>query len=411
MKRLVAIFIILVLTCFLFAGCDIVDSAIDGVNASKHDINNAIIGLFSHTHNYAENIATPTCENQGYTTFTCECGDSYVGDYVDALGHDYVDNACTICGVRIYSVGLKYTSNGNGTCYVSGIGTCTDTYIVIPSVSPNGEKVIRIGTAAFYDCSSFTSVTIPNSVTSIGEGAFEGCTSLTSVTVPDSVTSIGSCAFRDCTNLTSIIIPDSVTSIDRYVFESCSKLTSVIIPDSVTSIGSGTFFDCASLSSIIIPDSVTSIGDGSFLNCTNLVSVTMGNGVTSISSLAFSGCTSLISIDVDPDNAYYKSIDGNLYTKDGKTIVQYATGKVDTTFTIPNSVTSIDEFAFLYCSSLVSVTMGNGVTSIGYGAFGHCTSLTTINYRGTAAQWNAINKDYWDYNTGDYTIVYNYTGE
>ena len=76
---------------------------------------------------------------------------------------------------------LVYTSNGDGTCYVSGIARCTDTNVVIPSVSPDGDTVTGIGDCAFYECTSLTSVTIPEGVTSIGGEAFEYCTSLTSI--------------------------------------------------------------------------------------------------------------------------------------------------------------------------------------------------------------------------------------
>ena len=71
--------------------------------------------------------------------------------------------------------------------------------------------------------------------------AFEGCSSLTSVTINDGVTSIGESAFEDCTGLTSVTIPNSVTSIGRYAFYNCTGLTSVTIGNSVKSIGSSAF--------------------------------------------------------------------------------------------------------------------------------------------------------------------------
>ena len=88
----------------------------------------------------------------------------------------------------------------------------------------------------------------------------------TSVTIPDTidgrkVTSIGGYAFRDCTSLTSVTIPDSVTSIEQYAFRDCTSLTSVTIPDSVTTIGGSAFWGCKNLTSVTIPDSVTRIED------------------------------------------------------------------------------------------------------------------------------------------------------
>ena len=96
----------------------------------------------------------------------------------------------------------------------------------------------------FYGCSSLTSVTIPNSVTSIGGWTFQDCSSLTSVTIPNSVTSIGEGAFTSCSSLTSVTIPNSVTSIGGWAFQFCSSLISVTIPNSVTSIGEGAFTSC-----------------------------------------------------------------------------------------------------------------------------------------------------------------------
>ena len=138
------------------------------------------------------------------------------------------------------SEGLDYELNENQNAYyVTGLGTCADTNIVIPS-EYQGLPVIGIGNRAFYDCTSFTSITIPDSVTSIGEYTFYGCTSLKKIKTPNSLTSIGEGAFYYNTSLKSITIPDSVISIGDNAFNNCSSLTSVIIPNSVTSIGDHT---------------------------------------------------------------------------------------------------------------------------------------------------------------------------
>ena len=257
-------------------------------------------------------------------------------------------------------------SNNDGTCYVAGIGTCTDTDIVIPSVSPDGDTVTSIGDYAFYICDGLTSIEIPDGVTSIGSYAFCGCSSLTSVTIGNGVLSIGGGAFADCSSLTSIQVDEDnpvYQSAGNCLIETATKTLIVgcqnsIIPadGSVTSIGDEAFYGCDGLTSIVIPDSVTSIGDGAFYGCDGLTSIVIPDSVTSIGYYAFEGCSSLTSIE------------------------------------IPNSVTSIGEWAFASCENLTSVTIGNGVTSIGDYAFYDCEYLMSITFKGTKAQWNAISK-------------------
>ena len=134
-------------------------------------------------------------------------------------------------------------------------------------------EVTTIGYEAFWDCSSLTSVTIPDSVTTIGGYAFSNCYSLTSVTIPDSVTEIGYDAFESCSSLTSVTIGDSVTTIGMYAFRDCHSLTSVTIPDSVTTIEEWAFRSCSNLTSVTISDSVTTIGNYAFIYCSRLISV------------------------------------------------------------------------------------------------------------------------------------------
>ncbi|NBQ26122.1 MAG: leucine-rich repeat domain-containing protein, partial [Verrucomicrobia bacterium] len=146
--------------------------------------------------------------------------------------------------------------------------------LVIPN-EIEGLPVTSMRWGAFSGCSSLTSITIPDSVTSIGEQAFAECSNLTSITIPEGVTWIGFKAFYRCWRLTSIALPDSVTSIGETAFSGCSKLTSIAIPEGVTSIGGGAFNNCSSLTAITIPDSVTSMGDNAFWDCSSLPSITI----------------------------------------------------------------------------------------------------------------------------------------
>lgn len=147
------------------------------------------------------------------------------------------------------SKGLAYTLNDDEASYsVTGIGTCTDTDIIIPS-EYEGLPVTRIDHDAFNKCTSLTSIVIPDSVTSIAWSVFWDCFSLTSVTIPNSVTSIDTQAFYGCTSLKSITIPDGVTQIEDYLFSGCTALTSIDIPTSVTGI-SDAFAELTKLSII-----------------------------------------------------------------------------------------------------------------------------------------------------------------
>ena len=259
--------------------------------------------------------------------------------------------------------------------------------VVIPS-KIDGKKVIGIGYRAFLDCSSLTSVMIPDSVSSIGISAFYGCSSLTSVSIPDSVTSIKDSAFYGCSSLTSVSIPDSVTSIGDHAFQSCSSLTSVSIPDSVSSIGDHAFFECTSLTSVSIPDSVTSIKDSAFQNCSSLTSVSIPDSVTSIKDSAFENCSSLTSVSI-PDSVTsigYSAFQNcssltSITIPDSVTSIEihaFQNCSSLTSVSIPDSVSSIESFAFSYCSSLTSVSIPDSVTSIGYYAFYGCSSLTSV---------------------------------
>lgn len=231
-----------------------------------------------------------------------------------------------------------------------------------------GNSVTSIGSCAFEDCSSLTSVTIGNSVTRIGNTAFSGCSSLIYVTIGSSVTSIGERAFYGCSSLTSITIPYSVTTIGEYAFSGCSSLTDITIPNSVTKIGNDAFSGTPwcnnqpdgviyvgkvlyryngtmpANTSIAVEEGIVSIAPSAFSGCSGLTSLTIPNSVTSIGFYAFSGCSSLTSIN------------------------------------IPEGVTNIEAYTFLNCSSLTSITIPNNVKSVEHSAFSGCSSLASITF-------------------------------
>ena len=321
----------------------------------------------------------PTCE----ITYTTSTGKIVTPYKADVFGAKIVSNTYeNDKGVIVFDG--KITSIGNIAFY-----NCSSlTSVTIP------ESVTSIGESAFMSCKSLERITIPDSVTSIGERAFAGCESLTGVTIPESVTSIGNGTFASCKSLKSFYgkyasvdnrcliidgvlhsfapaeitiyaIPNSVTSIGNSAFDGCSSLTSVTIPNSVTSIGNSAFFGCSSLTSVTIPESVTSIGITAFRDCSNLTSITIPNSVTSIENQAFCACNSLTSVTI-----------GNSVTSIGKDAF-WACGNL-TSIVIPDSVISIGDSAFGMCDNLTSVIIGNNVTSIGRQAFYYCYNMQSV---------------------------------
>ena len=309
-----------------------------------------------------------------------------------------------------------------------------------------GSQIATIGQAAFFRCTSLTSITIPASVTTIGYNAFAGCTGLTSITIPEGVTSVYLDAFTGCTNLTDIIIDtDKVTNeattnwgtkfpasnlsvtfkkdIGAYAFNNCTRLTSVTISEGVTTI-LGAFNGCSNLTNVIIDnDTVTTTTStnwrnrfpnaknvtfkknvpdyafyGTSSNSANLTSLTIEAGVASIGERAFMYCSGLTDIPLPASlttigNGAFMYCSGFTsitlpasLTTIGDSTFYGCTGLIS--ITIPASVTTIGSSAFSGCSGLTSVTIPAGVTTIGQRAFEDCIGLTSIEIPGSVTSIN-----------------------
>lgn len=175
------------------------------------------------------------------------------------------------------------------------------------------------------------------------------------LTLPDFITTIGKDAFSENVSLRSVLIPDSVKTIDYAAFENCTNLQAVSIPQSVRTIGSSAFSGCTSLFYINIPKKCESIGSG-----------------------AFAGCTSLSDVMIDNNNSNFICQDGVIYTADGKEIVQYLAGRPSTTYSFPQSVNKINEYAFWGASNLTGVSISSNITEIPEYAFSNCPGLSTV---------------------------------
>lgn len=239
-----------------------------------------------------------------------------------------------------------------------------------------GNSVTSIG-EAFFRGWCFKSVKLGNSVKEIGNDAFNGCKNLTSINIPESVTAIGWSAFEGCSSLSSITIPSSVKEIKNYTFKGCGNLTSVTIPNSVTSIGISAFYADSALISITIPSSVTSIGENAFCYCSGFNSIVVDKENKVYDSR--NDCNAIINTST---NELIWGCKNTVIPNTVTSIADYAF--LDcfglTSVIIPESVTSIGEGAFYECSGLTSVTIGNSVKSIGGAAFYFCTGLTSVSF-------------------------------
>ncbi len=253
------------------------------------------------------------------------------------------------------------------------------------------NELYTIETAAFDGCTSLTSIVIPSQITGIDRNCFDGCTSLSSVKFCGKVTSIGDGAFRNCTSLANIdIILSTVTSIGEEAFGGCTGLTSITIPENVKTIGKCAFKDCTELTNISIPNGVQKIGYDAFYGCSKLASVSISESVTSIDNDAFRNCNSLVSFDVSSSNPSYSSENGVLFDKDKTTLIKYPSSKVDTSYEIPEGVTTIIARSFENCTNLQEITIPTSVTAIKSNAILGCSNLKLVYYYGSSEQWNKI---------------------
>ena len=260
--------------------------------------------------------------------------------------------------------------------------------IIIPETFVGAKNltytVTAIGESAFYNCSSVSSVSIPNTVEEIGNYAFYGCSGLTDLELPNLVEEIGTYAFYNCSGLTSMALPPYLTAIKAYSFYGCNNLTSVTIPSNLTTIENAAFQGCTKLPRVTLPQTLTTIGDQAFYGCTTLAALTLPKKLTTIGSSAFSNTSSLQSISIPTS---LTSIGTDAFTGSGLKTLTYANGcKIALrtyatdlqSVNLPESIVTIDEKCFYNCKKLASISLPEGLETIGFGAFRNCSSLSTL---------------------------------
>lgn len=296
------------------------------------------------------------------------------------------------------------------------------------------DTVQKIEKDTFWGCSGLKNITIPDSVESIGEWAFAGCKSLTSITLPSSIESMEPYLFQDCERLTDITIPGTVASIGKEAFRGCIRLTAITLPDSVKSIGKMAFLGCTRLKDVTLSNSITAIEDRAFEGCAKIESIVLPETLRSLGGYVFCGCVNLHSIRYNGSKDQWKRMNVDHEWKNGSAIqkidlnlpisqgLQYAINSDGKTCTvkgqgmckdkelvipktigsylvtaiesdqsemtgfdkdivsirIPDSVTSIGDYAFCGCSVITEAEIPDSVTSIGKYAFSRCEKLVSV---------------------------------
>jgi len=265
------------------------------------------------------------------------------------------------------SVAFGQTQIGNSGTYWQLTGTAPNQTLTISGTGDMPNYSFNNWGPWYSQRASIASVVIEAGVTSIGSAAFSGFGALTSVTIPSSVTSIYTGrTFDGCSKLTAITVDEdnaNYASVDGVLFDK-AKTTIIMFPVGKT----GAF---------TIPNSVESIG-GSAFPSTGLTAITIPSSVASIADRTFDNFGALTSITVDEDNANYASSDGVLFNKAKTTLIRCPSRKTGA-YTIPESVTAIEQFSFYGCTGLTSINIPNSVTAIEQFSFYGCTGLTSIN--------------------------------
>ena len=307
-------------------------------------------------------------ESIGNYAFSCRSGGTY-GSYV--------------------ANNLKSVKFGSGLKTIGGYAFYENRSL--ETVEFSGDNLTSIGCNAFQDCRTLTNLNLTGNNTVIGDYAFNNNDALKEIVLSD-VRTIGFNAFSGNDVLKTANLGEGLISIDRFAFQSCRNLETVTLPESLTTINNDAFKECSKLTSIDIPNKVTKLNDNTFSNCSSLKNVSIGSGCNSISTTAFINAYAIDKITVAEDNKNFTVVDGVIYNKDKTTLVLYPKNRAGE-FAVPDTVTSIADYAFDNVPNLTKVTIGENVKSVGTGAFRNCNSLETVIFKDS----DAVQKTIGDY--------------
>ena len=278
------------------------------------------------------------------------------------------------------------------------------------------DSVLRIDSYAFHWCEALTQITVPSSVQSIGRGAFLCCDSLVYLDLPAPLEALGEFAFAHCSSLAQVRFRgEKLAALPDRAFYGCEALTAIRLPESVRSVGKRAFSRCSSLRRFYFAPQLDGVGAGAFEHCDSLAGadfktaelpegifrgcsaldyLTLAEGTVRIRERAFFGAAmsglslpaSVAQIDegafyganigqvsVDESNERYRTVDGSLYTADGKTLLAYFPAdpyaeEPETAFALPEGVETIAACAFAECR-LERITLPDSLREIRAFAF------------------------------------------
>lgn len=349
-------------------------------------------------HSYETKIVQPTPDAQGYTLHSCiNCTEEYKDTYTQ-FGP---------------TLALKYKSNGNGTCVVSGISDKTIQYVMIPEKSPAGDTVVGIAGEAFQKNEALLYVDMPDTITNIGYMAFYLCKNLKTVNFPKTDTqplvlnynsfaetaietldlsqtyieTIANGAFGGCKNLKTVKLK-GVKKIDNFAFQICSALQSVIHTGELDTIGERAFYKCTALTVFKSQDSTYNLDtiqylyDGAF-SYSAIRNITFRQGLIS-NGTPFGYCSNLGTVDCSQLNGLGVSFTGSYIDKihlpQSMTAVGASTfsGVRINELVLPDTVTNIAYNAF-NGAKMGKIVFGSGLTKIGDYAFKNA-QITTYDF-------------------------------
>ena len=295
---------------------------------------------------------------------------------------------CALCfsacmnGIREFRFGdYRYTVENDEVTITQYTGN--DAEVTVPG-SIKGMPVVAIDSAAFHHCDNMRSVTIPDSVVRIGGLAFSKCYALEHVTLGRGIREIDFSPFSFCEKMiynkykNGYYVGNEENPYLALVSMASKDAETVTIhPDTVVVCGSA-MKGCSSLRELFVSDAVVSIGSFAFSYCSSLETLYIPESVESIGHMAFEHCDSLLNIVVSDKSPHFKSVDGSLFSHDGTRLIKYAGGQNVSSYSIPNDVLIIEDYAFENAKQLTEVVLSDSVEEIGHSAFIHCENLRNI---------------------------------